>query len=653
VRDDEREFLAEAVQLANLPSLLMVLAQLTGEERWLREPYLPKAGRGISDNDSGGLPEEIQREVRGAAAAAIEAWRGGRPVAWPEPSSERLLSMLSIAMAEPVPEDYSGLLAAEILDHGTQVPSIDAPPDLHVAIVGAGFSGLIAAYRLRQAGVACTVLERSESVGGVWFENRYPGAGVDTPSHLYSVSFARHDWPAFFALRDDVRVYLEELATGLDLRSVIRLGTEVIRATWDDDTQAWALDLRNSDGGTDTLRASALISAVGIFNPPVVPAIPGLETFAGESVHTARWPEGLDLTGKRVAVVGNGASAMQAVPAIADQVASLTIFQRSPQWAMPFERFRQPVPEPVRWLMREVPLYARWYRARLGWIWTDRILPSLQIDPAWEHGDRSINLTNDRTRSMLVEYIRSELGDRQDLFDKVVPNYPPFGKRMLLDNGWFRTLIRDHVQLVTESIAEIRADRIVTDSGVEHEVDTIVLATGFDVARFLTSFEIVGRNGVKLQEEWQDDGRAYLGSTIPGFPNLFCIYGPNVQAGHGGSVIISLERQVHHIVSVLAEMVERGAGTVEVDPAAHRAYNEAVDARLSSMVWTHPGMNTYYRNAAGRIVANSPYRYAEWWHMTDGVNTEHYRFASALPATENAVLCSPTIRFGYPGTTEG
>jgi 4-hydroxyacetophenone monooxygenase len=637
VRDDERELLAEAVRLANLPSLLMVLAQLSGEERWLAEPYLPKPGRGVSDNDSAGFSPEIQREVWTAAAAAIEAWRDGRPEAWPEPSSGRLRSMLSIAVGEPIPEDYSGLLDAEILDHGTQVPSIEAPADMHVAIVGAGFSGLIAAYRLRQAGVSCTILERNESVGGVWFENRYPGAGVDTPSHLYSVSFARHDWPAFFALRDDVRAYVEKLATDLDLRSVIRLGTEVARATWDEDIQGWVLDLRNAQGETDTLRASVLINAVGIFNPPVVPAIPGLDTFEGESVHTARWPERLDLTGNRVAVIGNGASAMQTVPAIADQVKSLAIFQRSPQWAMPFERFRQAIPEPVRWLMREVPLYERWYRARLGWIWTDRILPSLQIDPTWEHGDRSINLTNDRTRSMLIEYIRSQLGDRQDLFDKVVPNYPPFGKRMLLDNGWFRTLVRDHVQLVTESIAEVRADRIVTESGVEHEVDTIVLATGFDVARFLTSFEIVGQNGVKLQEEWQDDGRAYLGSTVPGFPNMFCIYGPNVQAGHGGSVIISLERQVHHIVSVLAEMVQRGAGIVEVHLAAHQAYNETVDARLSSMVWTHPGMNTYYRNAAGRIVANSPYRYAEWWRMTDGVNAEHYHFTPALRVSENIV----------------
>jgi 4-hydroxyacetophenone monooxygenase len=635
--DDDRELLAEAVELANLPSLLMVLAQLTGEERWLREPYLPKAGRGVSDNDSGGLPEEVQREVRGAAAVAIEAWRNGQPVAWPEPSSERLLSMLSIAVAEPIPADYSGLLDAEILDRGTQVPSIDAPPDLHVAIVGAGFSGLIAAYRLRQAGVRCTVLERNDSVGGVWFENRYPGAGVDTPSHLYSLSFAQHDWPAFFALSDHVRAYIEELATDLDLRSMIRLGTDVVRAAWDADTQTWALDLRNSEGESDTLRASVLISAVGIFNPPVVPAIPGLEAFEGEKVHTARWPEGLDLAGKRVAVIGNGASAMQAVPVIAEKVASLTIFQRSPQWAAPFERFRQPVPKPLRWLMREVPLYARWYRARLGWIWNEKNFPALQIDPSWPHSDRSINRINDRLRSMLVDYIRSQLGDRQDLLEKVVPEFPPFGKRMLLDNGWFRTLVRNHVELVTESIAEIRADRIVTESGAEHEVEMIVLATGFDVARFISTFEVAGRNGVKLQEEWQDDGRAYLGSTAPGFPNMFCIYGPNVQAGHGGSIISSLERQVHHIVSVLAEMVRRGAGAVEVDPAAHRAYNEATDARLSRTVWTHPGMNTYYRNAAGRIVVNSPYRYAEWWQLTDGVNAEHYRFASAPCISESAV----------------
>ena len=542
----DHQLLVEAVARANVPTLLLVVAQLTGDDRWLSDPYRPTAPRGISDHDGGGLPEEVQDEIRAAAVASIGAWLAGTPVAWPEPSKERLRSMLEVAMAEPVPPEYVDLLAAQVLGETTDVGSIDLPAGFTVAIVGAGFSGICAGHRLRELGVPFTILERNESVGGTWFENRYPGAGVDTPSHLYSLSFAYNDWPAYFALRDDVRDYLERITGELGLRDSVRLRTEVLTAIYDADGQEWVLELRGPDG-VEELRVSAIISAVGIFNPPVIPPIPGLETFEGPCLHTAQWPADANLRGKRVAVIGNGASAMQLVPAVADDVASLTVFQRSQQWAMPFERFRQVVPEPVRWLMREVPLYAAWYRARLGWTWNDKVHSSLHIDPSWEHPDRSINATNDRLRATLTEYIRSELGDREDLLETVVPTYPPFGKRMLLDNGWFRTLARDHVTLVGDRIAEVRPDRIITEGGTVHPVDVIVLATGFDVARFMTSFDIVGRSGRRLQDEWGDDGRADLGTTVPGFPNLFCLYGPNLQPGHGGSVILTLERQVHHI----------------------------------------------------------------------------------------------------------
>jgi 4-hydroxyacetophenone monooxygenase len=621
----------EGVRLANIPTLLMLLVQLTGDVRWLEEPYRPKRPHGMSDNDSGGLDQAVQEEIRSAALDAIVDWRAGRPVAWPRPSRETLRSMLSVAMGEPVPEEYEGLLESDVVGESMDVERIDTPPGFNVVIVGAGFAGLCAGYRLQQAGIPFSIIERNNAVGGVWVDNGYPGAGVDTPSHLYSFSFARHDWPAYFALRDDVRAYLERVADELDLRKSIRFGTEVLRATYLEDQQVWELEVSGPGETAEIVTASALISAVGIFNPPVIPRIPGIKNFTGTCVHTAQWPEDLDVRGKRVAVVGNGASAMQAVPAMADSVDSLTIFQRSQQWAVPFERFHEPVPDAVRWLMREVPLYASWYRARLGWTWNDKLHPVLQIDPTWEHPERSVNALNDRQRSSLIEYMRSELGDRQDLLDEVVPGYPPFGRRILLDNGWYRTLTRHNVRLVSDAIAEVRGDAIVTESGETFEVDTIVLATGFDVLHFLTSFEIVGRGGLKLQEEWNDDGRAYLGTTVPGFPNFFCLYGPNLQPGHGGSIVLTLERQVRHVVQALGAMSAQSAGAIEVERVAHDAYNEGIDTLLSTMVWTHPGMTTYYRNAAGRIVVNNPYRNAQFWNLTEQLDFAHYRFEPAVP----------------------
>ena len=234
---------------------------------------------------------------------------------------------------------------------------------------------------------------------------------------------------------------------------------------------------------------------MGIFNPLVFPKIKGLDTFAGPSFHTAQWPKDVDLTGKRVAIIGNGASAMQIGPEIQDQVASLTIFQRSPHWAAPFEQFRKPVPDPLRHLFQEVPLYRAWYRVRLGWTFNDRIYPALHKDPNWEHPERSLNAQNDAHRAYFTQYIHEELGDRTDLLEKVVPTYPPFGKRMLMDNGWYRMLRNPKVELVTAPITEITPDRLVTEDGTEYEADVLVIATGFDVLRFMTAFDVKGRSG--------------------------------------------------------------------------------------------------------------------------------------------------------------
>jgi 4-hydroxyacetophenone monooxygenase len=617
---------AAAIDVANIPTLLMVLVQLTGDLHWMEAPYRPTRAGGMGDNDSGGLPPDRQAEVRAAAVRAILAWHDGAPVAIPEPSPELLVDMLSCAMGEPVPAEYGIMTGAQLgLDPPAEPWTAPVPVGMHVLIIGAGVSGLCAAVTLQRTGVPYTIVERRDTVGGVWWDNRYPGAGVDTPNHLYSYSFAPYDWSQYFALRDELHAYLEHVADQFDVRRNIQFGTEVRSATYDEQQQGWNVEVQRADGSTEVLRTPIVFSAVGIFNPWKLPDIAGLDSFEGPSFHTAVWPSDLDLTGRRVAIIGNGASAMQVAPEIQHIVESLTIFQRSPQWAAPFEHFRTPVPEPLRYLLREVPLYRAWYRVRLGWTFNDRIYPALQRDPDWPHPERSMNAINDAHREYFTRYIRAEIGERTDLLEQVVPTYPPFGKRMLMDNGWYRMLTNERVELVTESIDHIEGDRIVTTDGREFEADVLVIATGFDVLRFISTYDVRGRSGRTLRETWDDDdARAYLGLAVPDFPNFFMLYGPNTQPGHGGSLIFVIEMQLRYIVDLLRQMVEGDLAVVECRRDVHDRYNELVDQAHENMVWTHRGMDTYYRNSRGRVPVNMPYRNVDMFERTLHADLSEY-----------------------------
>ncbi|WP_063063480.1 flavin-containing monooxygenase [Nocardia violaceofusca] len=620
----------DAVRDANIPTLLMVLVQLTGERRWLADPYRPTRGRGLDENDSGGLPAPIQDEIRAAAAAAISRWHNGQPVAIPEPDETLLTHMLSVSIGEQVPAEYGPMIADDLnaargrVTRARDVPA--PPPGFSAVVIGAGISGLLAAHNLREIGIDCTVVERGERVGGTWWNNRYPGCGVDVPSYLYSFSTVEADWPHYYADRDEIHDYLENVAAEWGIEGSIRFSTEVTAARWDEDEGLWTVETAGPDGERDALRANIVVSGVGAFGKPKLPEILGLDRFRGMWCHTATWPEDADLAGKRVGVIGNGASAMQVVPAIAESVDALTVFQRSAHWVAPFEKFRTEVPESVRFLLREVPLYRSWYRQRLAWVLNDTLYESFHKDPRWPHQERSINAINDGHRRFFTRYLEAQLEGRPHLIEKATPTYPPCGKRILLDNGWYRTLRRDDVELVTDSITEITEKGIRLASGREVELDVIVFATGFDVVNFLSSFEVTGRSGRTLREVWgDDDARAYLGTTVPDFPNLFALYGPNTQAGHGGSLIFYLECQMRYVTSLLAKMFDAGATVAECRPEVNDKYNDDVDAAHQRMIWSHPGFSTYYRNARGRVVVANPWRVVDWWHMTKDADLSDYR----------------------------
>lgn len=615
----------EAVRTADLRVLLMSLHHMTGDEKWLAAPFLPRRDVRIIADETAGLAPAVAAEIRDAAVAS---W-GTTPVLG-IPDDERMTRMMAVCLGHDVPEEYLGMMKEEMGFASRDVvveSSADDMSGFDALVVGAGPSGIAMSVRLQRLGVRHVLVEKSTSVGGVWRENTYPGCAVDTPNHSYSFSFAPPNrWSRFFAPQPELREYMQRSADDFGVTPHVRFGTSVVAARWVDDCGKWEVDF---DGvqGRRTERFSFLITAIGQLHVPRQPKIPGLEAFAGDAFHTAQWPDGFDPKGKRVAIIGTGATSMQIVPAIVDHVAALSIFQRSPQWARPVGRYHDPIPDGVQWMLDNYPYYAQWYRFTMIWRFADGLHPYIQKDPSWEHPERSVNKKNDLHRDEMIRHMVSELGDRDDLVAKCLPDYPPYGKRILLDNGWFAALRRSHVELVTDRIEEVAPNGVVTVDGVTHEVDTIVLATGFEVTQMASRLDITGLGGVNLREVWAGDNPwAYLGISVPGFPNMFCMQGPNTGLGHGGSAIFQSECQARHITACIVEAARRTARVVEVDGEVALANVVATDAAHEQMIWTHPGMSTYYRNGNGRVVTVMPWRLVDYWKMTHDLEPHAYHF---------------------------
>jgi 4-hydroxyacetophenone monooxygenase len=629
--------LEEIAKAANIPTLLMVIYQVTGDQRWLEPPYQPTRTKGLSDHDSGGLPESAQAEVRRAAALAFHHLQAGKPPAIAVPTAEQTARMLGVCVGENVDASYGQMFYEELRRRVGAADSSDRPAevpgDFRVLVIGAGVSGMIAAQRLQELGLSYLLVDKHDAPGGNWLDNRYPGAGVDTPSHLYSYSFAPRDWGYHFELRESLEQYFSAAFDLIGARPHARFGTAAMRAEYDEAAAHWMVTLRAADGALEVLPFNAIVTAVGILNQPKLPSVPGLDGFQGPSFHSSAWPGDLDLCGKRVAVIGSGASAMQIVPAIAGQVEELVIFQRTPQWVAPFEKFQQPIDEGSRYLLRTFAIYRAWYFLKLYWQFGDKVLDSLRKDPDWPHPERAVNARNDGHREFFTQYIRAELGDRTDLFEKVVPAYPPYGKRMLLDNGWYQSLRKPNVTLVTEAVTSVTATGVVTASGSPHEVDVLVWATGFEASRFVSSLEVVGRDGETLQQVWDgDDARAYLGVSVPGFPNFFMVGGPNSFPG-SGSFMYFMEVQMRYIARLLADMVKTKALAIDVRKDVYDEYNELLDRTSLLTVWTHPGTNTYFRNSRGRLVFVSPFRNVEYWTRAGQSSIEDYEVRTARQST--------------------
>lgn len=459
-----------------------------------------------------------------------------------------------------------------------------------VAIVGAGFGGLGLAIRLRRAGCdALTILEQADGIGGVWRDNAYPGLTCDIPSHLYSFSFApKHDWTRRFPARAEILDYMQGLVDGHDLGRHLRLGTEVAAARFDETAAVW----RIATTAGDEIEAEVLVTATGQLSRPADPEIEGLGDFEGPAFHSGRWDDDASLDAKRVAVVGTGASAIQLVPEIAPRVARLDIYQRSAPWV---------VPKPDR---AYSPAERRLYGA----------LPFVQsLSRLWDfvaYEALVLGIQNPLARRLFERGRRRELAEQVSdpaLRERLTPDYPIGCKRILLSGDWYPTLQRENVEVITEPIARVRAGAIVTEDGVEHDTDAIVLATGFRATEMIAPMRVIGREGRELNEAWRDGPEAYLGLAVSGFPNLFILYGPNTNLGVG-SILYMLESQIAYVLDAVRTIAAADGDRprlLDVRPEVQRAFNAELKKRLAGSVW-EAGCSNWYRTESGRITNNWP-----------------------------------------------
>jgi len=625
------EQIAQALRDVSVPTLLLSCVHMTDDPA-VRESILtgPVRPQGLFLNEvQGFMSEEDQEAARELALGIITEWRD-RGCPEPEPVDPQLLKwMMDWIVCEEVGPEYVPMMLEEMELDGRDaraVPDAGRPPadPRPVVVVGLGMSGLLAAVRLQEAGIPFVVLEKNAGVGGTWWENTYPGARVDVGNHFYCYSFEPSDaWTEFFARQPELQAYFQRVMEEHGIEQHVEFGVEVTGARWDEASSGWTVVL---DDGRE-LEARAVISAVGQLNRPFVPDVTG--TFDGPAFHTARWDHSVDLTDKRVVVVGAGATGFQLAPAIADRVRSLTVIQRTAQWMFPNPNYHAEVGDGVRWALRHLPFYGRWYRFLIFWPGCDTGLVAAKVDPDWEPQHRSVSEINDLTRVMFTDWIVSQVDNDPELVAKVVPDYPPTGKRTLQDNGsWLTTLTRPHVELVRAGVARLEPTGVVDTDGRLHEADVVVWATGFRVNEPLAPMEIRGREGLELREHWGNRPRAYLGMTVPGFPNFFCLYGPGTNLASGGSLIFHSECEVRYVVQCLQRLDEVGARTMEPRREKYDEWYARCQAELKTMVWSSPHIeHNFYKNSDGDVHSLSPWRLVDFWTWTRTPDLEDFVLA--------------------------
>lgn len=471
-------------------------------------------------------------------------------------------------------------------------------PTPRIAILGAGAGGLGLGIRLRQAGItAFSIFDKADGVGGTWRANTYPGASCDVPSHLYSFSFARRrNWSRKFATQSEILDYFESLVKDFDLTAHLRLNTEIIKAVFNDSTDDWTITL--ASGAQEIF--DVVVFACGQLNRPFIPDFPGRDSFLGPTFHSAQWNHEVDLEGLTVGVIGTGASAIQFVPSIATRAKALMIFQRTPAWV---------VPRPDReFTAKEIKRFSR----IPGWQWLYRASIYWRLEFRWwamKSDSRMSRYIEGRIRPELEKIVQPGLDD-----PALIPDYPIGCKRLLMADDWYPTILRDNVEVVTESITQITPDGVVTSEGKAYPADALIFGTGFSTTEFLAPVEVVGQQGLRLRDAWKEGSQAHLGVTVPKFPNLFVIYGPNTNLGHN-SILFMIEQQIRLILGLLVETAARSAKWTTVRSDVAERSDKELQKAAKKTVWV-TGCDNWYTDDQGRLTNNWPFPTLVYWWRT-------------------------------------
>ena len=634
ITDDDAMIVAY-LEDVSIPTLLVSMVHLTGDPSWIRSELKPQ---GLFLNEiQGFMSEEDKAEARRRALVAIATFRDGGCVLPPPPDAELVREMMAFLACEPVPDNYVELMLEELeldgVDH--RRVEIDAPDDAKqafpVLVIGCGQSGLLAGIRLKEMGLPFTILEKNASLGGTWWENQYPGCRVDVGNHFYCYSFEPSDhWSEYFAQQPELHQYFVDVMHRHGIDEHVRWETEVVRAEWDDVSASWLVTVRTprwrrrgAARACAHLRRRAAQPSLASRHPghgdvrgPVVPlcALGPLRRPSRQAGRAdRRGCEWLPDRARRSHPRSSTSPCSSAPRSGCSRIPTTT-----PRWETG-----------MRWALRHLPYYGRWYRFLIFWPASGRTLEFSRIDPDYPDQQRAVSEANELTRQFFTGWIESQVED-PELLAKVVPDYPATGKRTLQDNGsWLQALQRENVMLVRDGIDHIEPDAVVTVDGMRHHVDLIVYATGFHVNKFLWPMDIVGRNGVVLAEQWDggEDAAAYLGITVPNFPNFFCLYGPGTNLAHGGSLIFHSECEMRYISGCLGALVANGHRSMDVRADVYDAYEARHQSEINQMVWASPAIrHNFYRNGKGVIRTLSPWPLADFWEWTREPDLAEYVF---------------------------
>ncbi|MEV0904380.1 flavin-containing monooxygenase [Streptomyces hokutonensis] len=630
----DRAFIDRALDDADLNALRLALYQATGDDSLLELPLktVPMYGGALMQTV---VADEAVATLRARATEFLTT----RPADFTEvrPTDPELRRMYEAFRNEELSDRswaYRRDLAA-FDDHPRLAQWTDAKPPIpagfHVAVIGAGFGGIAAAVQLEHLGIPYTVYERRSELGGTWSINAYPDVRVDTTNFLYQFFFEKnYPWTEYFARAGEVRGYLEHVAKKYGVFEHMSFDSDIKEASFDAESGRWTIDAV-IEGRPQTLTANAVVSASGLFATPKRLDTPGIGEFGGEIVHTAECTGLEQLDGRDVAIIGNGSTGVQMLSQVRSRARSVGVFQRTPQWISLRERYGEAIAPETRWLLDTMPYYWNWYcysiaTLRLG----GQVLQ--EPDPEWQAAGGLVNRANDSYREGLTAYVKAKLGDRPDLWQKLIPRHAPMARRLIVDNNWYTSLLEDNVELVTDTIERFTPTGIRTADGKERSYDLVFTATGFATQKYLWPTAYRGLDGETLEDRWRDPEsggpRAYLSLTVPGFPNLFIMYGPNSQ-NRSGSLIVWMETWARYAAQGLVALIEGNHRFLTVRRDVFEDYNQRLDEAMLSLIWYDPGSTdrNYYVNEFGRQQVNVPWRLEEYHRLLERFDPDDYHFA--------------------------